>query len=88
MTPQEQFEEALREYSERIREGASTIELGRRAFGSTLRFIREACKLTLKDVKKRTGLSIEFLGAVEAGNRELSPNSLAKLMKVYDNRNL
>lgn len=40
--------------------------------------------LTLKDVAKNTGLSLQFISELEKGNKTLSDNSLCKLSKFYN----
>ena len=54
------------------------LELGRK-----LRFYRIHQKLTLKQVHKKTGLSVSFISAVERGATGISLASLLKLVLAY-----
>jgi transcriptional regulator with XRE-family HTH domain len=56
--------------------------------GSKLRAVREAKGLTLTDVAKRAGIAPGHLSRVERGQRGLSVESLARVAKVLDLRDL
>ena len=56
--------------------------------GSKLRAIRQANGLTLTDVAKRAGVSPGHLPRVERRQRGLSLESLARVAKVLDLRDL
>jgi XRE family transcriptional regulator, regulator of sulfur utilization len=52
--------------------------------GQMLRKLRKEQRLTLLDVKERTGLSVSFLSDIERGRTNPSLDSLQKLSDFYD----
>ena len=53
------------------------------SIGEKLRAMRKTGKLTLKDVSKKTGLSISFISEMEVGMVDPSLKTLIKMANFY-----
>jgi transcriptional regulator with XRE-family HTH domain len=65
-------------------EKSTAVEERLRFIGATIRARRRARGLSLRDLSKRTGLSIGFLSLVERGRSSLALTSLANVARVLD----
>jgi transcriptional regulator with XRE-family HTH domain len=55
-----------------------------RAFGAEVRRRRESLGWSLPELAKRSGLTYNYIGAVEMGHREPSLSTMLKLGKGFD----